>query len=648
MRTLENRFGEKLWKVRRQINALKDEGGAMDTIAKRTNLLLAGMSVIEGAYNELLRFKEIANDYVVRDVVRYDFDLSEEAEAFYKQGAYLIEVFTMKLQGRMYDVIPMQVRTNLLMLTDKMLKISARWHIERMINVFELTAVNRAFPQRKPLLEECIFFADRMNATKMGIEFDDGIMPKVLIFSVQPNAGKSFISNVYSLMASCLHTLYYNESGILRMSNNTANAIGFSNQIKAMIEDEKIADIYPEFKKYFKTGKPTILEKASSEEWKMQGLDPRIRATYFARGRDTAINSIRVFVALIIDDLSDGFDQMNNDEAHQAMYTKFEVDMDSRKDNEDIPTLVVGTMFNEFDVPNTMIKKLEDNDDLVQSDRFKNVRHSRDFKFVVVAVDCFDEHGESRAPRLISTSKLKEKQNSLKPYEFDLVYRQFRASREPRIFEYNNLKTYKQLPSDLKPQRKAVMDPTRKNGADYFSLPVFAERPADGLSYFVDCIYEQKSLGKLNDPTNSFLRKCINFLINNNVAELIIENNTNNTIGMIFDEEFKKKGHNCKITEVYTTKIKGPKSSKTERILQQEPTIVNNIVFPAPSCYPPLHHITQFMTDFTRYDSKLSSQTKKQHDDAPDSVAIYSDKCLYNKNNRYSVVSGISKKSLWR
>lgn len=648
MRRLESGFRERCWKVRRQINGLKGEGGAIETLARRADLLMSGMAEIENAYNEMLRFKESTSEYDVREVVQFDFDLGEEAEAFYKQGLQVVKVFTHKLQGQMYDVIPMNVRTKLLMLNDRMLKISARWHIERMINVFELNAVNRAFPQRKPLLEECIFFADRMNATKMGIEFDDGIMPKTLIFSVQPNAGKSFISNVYSLMSSCLHTLYFNESGILRMSNNTANAIGFSNQIKAMVEDEKIAEIYPEFRKYFKTGKPTILEKASSEEWKMQGLDPRIRATYFARGRDTAINSIRVFVALIIDDLSDGFDQMNNDDAHKAMYTKFEVDMDSRKDNEDIPTLIVGTMFNEFDVPNTLIRKLEDDEDLVQDSKFKNVRHSKDYKVVVIAVDCFDENGESRAPKLISTSKLKEKQNSLKPYEFDLVYRQIRASREPRIFEYSNLRTYDKLPEDCNPQRVAVMDPTRRNGGDFFSMPVFADRKADGLSYFVDCIYEQKSLGKLSDPTNSFLRKCINFIINNNVTKLVIENNTNNTIGMIFDDELKRRGHNCVIEEIYTTRIKGPKSSKTERILQQEPTIVNNIVFPKKSCYPPSHRISEFMTDFTHYDSKLNSQSKKQHDDAPDSVSIYSDKCLYNKANRYSVISGISKSCLWR
>ena len=130
-----------------------------------------------------------------------------------------------------------------------------------------------------------------------------------------------------------------------------------------------------------------------------------------------------------------------------------------------------------------------------------------------------------------------------------------------------------------------------------------------------------------------------------NHFDLYIENNTNNTIGMIFDEEFRKKGHDCKIHEIYTTKIKGPKSSKNQRIMDQEATIVNNIVFPKAGLYPPLHRISQFMNDFTRYDSKLQT---KQHDDAPDSVAMYSDKCIYVKKTRFSQITGLNKSLLWQ
>ncbi len=651
MEALVDNFSSILSKVIKDINGLKKKGSALQTLEDRVDDLLFGMATIQRAKNELLNYKSNNPQFKTQPVIQYDFDLSEYAEKFYSQGREVIEFIASRQNEVAVKLIPRAKKDMLWQHTQEMMYVSARWHIERMIDVFEFDTEpeNRAFPKRKPLLQECIFFADRMNATKMGIEFDDGIMPKTIIFSVQPNGGKSFVANVYSLLSSCLHRIYHNTSGILRMSNNTANAIGFSNQIKSMIENEKIALIYPEFEKYFpKGGKPQILEKSTAEEWKIAGLDPRIRASYFARGRDTAINSIRVFVALIIDDLSDGFDQMNNDEAHQDMTTKFYIDMESRKESENIPSFICGTMFNEYDIQNTMILKAENEVGLLQHPKFRNVRHTPDYSTVVIAVDCFDDKGESYAPRLISTKKLVDKQNSLKPFEFDLVYRQVRSSREPRIFDYANLKTYKELPKTLSGRRIAVLDPTRKNGGDYFSLPVFDFDTEGKDAYFIDCIYEQRSLGKTSDPRNIFLDKVSNFLIKNNVTEFYIENNTSNTIGTLFEEKFKEKNHKCKIFEFYTAKEKGMKN-KLERILHEEATITANIYFPAPSMYPPLHKISQFMTDFTRFDSKLESSNRKQHDDAPDSVALFSKRCLFNRQNRFSTITGsFSLKNLWK
>ena len=114
----------------------------------------------------------------------------------------------------------------------------------------------------------------------------------------------------------------------------------------------------------------------------------------------------------------------------------------------------------------------------------------------------------------------------------------------------------------------------------------------------------------------------------------------------MFEQKFSAMGYYCKIHEVYTSKEKGMKN-KTERILHQEPTIVENIVFPAQGLYPPLHRISRFMTDFTRYDS-VDTSTKKQHDDAPDSIRLYADKHLFNNRNRYSFIEKpFSFKNLW-
>ena len=430
------------------------------------------------------------------------------------------------------------------------------------------------------------------------------------------------------------------------MSNNSSNAEGFADQIKAMIENEKIALIYPEFKHYFSTGKPKILEKSTSGEWKIADLDPRIRASHFARGRDSAINSIRIFVGLVIDDLSDGFDQMSNDEAHQAMTRKYYVDMESRGESDDLPVFILGTMFNEYDIQNTMIKKLEDEEGLRKDKNYRDVRSTPDYSTVVIEVDCYTEDNQSYAPRLISTDKLRQRQNSLKPYEFDLVYRQVRTSREPRIFDYGNLKIYDKVPETLRGNKIAVLDPTRTNGGDFFSLPVFAFDTKDIDPYFIDCIYEQKSLGKLADPTNRFFLRVVKFLIDNNVKEFYIENNTSNTLGTLFEQKFNELGYVCKIFEFFTAKEKG-KMNKLERILYEEPTITANIHFPKSTLYPPLHRISQFMTDFTRFDSKMEGSNRKQHDDAPDSIAIFSKRCLFNRQTRFSSIVGVDKSKIF-
>lgn len=650
MEDLVDRFSEDLDEKIKQINSLNKKSDALETLETRIGQLIYCMGRVDIVAQDFFKFKENHSTFETADAIQYDYKFCDYAERFYAQSLQVVNFIKLNKDNPAIKLISPTIRTQFYRLMERMMHLSARWHIERIINTYEFDSdVDRkAFPSRKPVLSECIFYADRMNATKMGIKFEDKIMPKLIIFAVQPNAGKSFVANVYSLMSTCLHRIYFKTSGVLRMSNNTSNAMGFSNQIKAMIEDERICLIYPELSKYFANpSKPTILEKSTAEEWKLAGLDPRIRASYFARGRETAINSIRVFVALIIDDLSDGFDQMNNDEAHQDMTTKFYVDMQPRRDNENIPILIIGTMFNEFDIQNTIINKLETTVGLVQSKIHRNVRHTPEYEAVVVTVDCFDEKGNSIAPNLISTNQLIETQNSLKAYEFDLVYRQIRSSREPRCFDYGVLKTYKEIPETVSASATAVLDPTRKNGADYFSLPCFKKDPETGLSYFVDCIYEQKSLGKLADPKNIFLMKVIKFLINNNVRELTIENNTSNTIGMIFDEKFKLLGYDCKINEIYTTKEKGSKN-KTERILDQEATIVANIVFPQQGLFPPLDRRTLFMTDFTHYDSKLQTNSKKQHDDAPDSVRIYAQRHLYNTSNRFSKLSGFNKNLIWR
>ena len=637
-------------KLIKQVNSLNKNKDILKTLSDRVDLLLLCMTLIEKCQNHYLEFKQLNKNVNPHDIIGIDFEISQYANRLYGASLKVIEVFIKHAAVLDKYGVSIKKRTDFLALSKKMLVIAARWDIERCINVYEFDMPNesKAFPKRKPLLQDVIFFANRMNATKLGIKYEDGIMPKRIIFAVQPNSGKSFVVNVYSLLSICMHAIYYNTSGILRLSNNGTNACGFSDQIKAMLENEKITEIFPEFKKYFATGKPKILEKSPSDEWKLFDLDPRIRASHFARGRDSAINSVRIFVLLAIDDLSDGFEQMNNDEAHQAMTDKFYVDMKNRKEGGDIPDFIVGTMFNEFDIQNTMINKLEVAGDLITDPKNDNIQYTKDFSCVVIRIDCYDKKGNSIAPDLISTEELKEVQENMKPYQFDLVYRQIRSSREPRIFDWSVLKTYTKLPKTLMNTAVAVLDPTRKSGNDFFSLPVFRLDTESNDYFFTNCIYTQKSLGKVSDPTNSFLRRVVRFIIDNNITKFTLENNTSNTLGAFIEDELKREGYrSCKIEEIFSTSKKG-QETKLQRILSQEATIVNNIRFPHKSILKPQTEIAQFMEHFTRFDSKENVGKKGNPDDAPDSVAMFADKYLFNRANRLASVTGIKKSNLFR
>lgn len=644
--TIDEYF-ERLDDLIRQANALNKNKNTLATLKDRVDLFILCMTIVQKAENDFQEFKVYGKATTER-LITLDYKISDYARRLYGGGQNVITAFT-AYKDRLREASVTDIkRTQFTTLLSTMLAISARWDIESFIRFSELDKeeADKAYPARRPLLKDVIFYANRMNASKLGIHFKDGIEPKRIIFAVQPNAGKSFVVNVYSVLATILHALYYKTSGILRMSNNGSNACGFSSQIKGMIENESITLVYPELKKYFVDHKPKILEKSTLEEWKLADLDPRIRASFFARGRDSAINSLRVFVALEIDDLSDGFDQMNNDEAHQAMTTKYYIDMISRKDKPNIPEFIVGTMFNEFDIPNTLIKELEATGSLIDDPKNANVRYTKDYGTVVIQVDCFDEKGESVAPMLKSTADLKSIQAKLKTYEFDLVYRQIRASREPRPFDWQNLQLYATKEKKLSETAKAVVDPTRKNGNDYFSMPIFKFNETTQRWRLIDIIYEQKSLGKLSDPENAFLLKVCKKLISNNVTNFTIENNTSNTLGAFIEQKLESLGYkSCKIEEIYTAKQRG-QEGKVERIMSQEATITRNIEFPAPQIIKPQTDLAKFMEDLTRFDAKETS-SRKRHDDAPDSLAMFSKKYLFNAKNRYTEIKAISKNSLF-
>ena len=201
-----------------------------------------------------------------------------------------------------------------------------------------------------------------------------------------------------------------------------------------------------------------------------------------------------------------------------------------------------------------------------------------------------------------------------------------------------------ELPESLDKYCLSIMDLTRKNGNDYFANPYLRYNPENGLYYLTDAIFEQKSLGLVNDPKNEFRDKVCNKIYTTNTTELCIENNTSNTTGTLLKERCKELGYkNCKIRERYTSKQYGV-GGKVQRILNMEETIKNYIVFPQKDTIPTGHPLYQFMEQLNNWNSKDTS--RNNHDDAPDVLAMFSEEFIFKKV-RVSVVRGVDKSAIF-
>ena len=260
-------------------------------------------------------------------------------------------------------------------------------------------------------------------------------------------------------------------------------------------------------------------------------------------------------------------------------------------------------------------------------------------------VDIEDENGKSIAPDLYTDEKLEEKKayfiKRKKPYVYNLIYRQKRDSRNPKEFADDTLMHYKwgELPEDLEETSLSMMDLTRRNGNDWFAGPFLRYCPSDGLYYLTDTIFEQKSLGLVDDPKNEFRDQICKKIIANRTVDLCIENNTSNTTGTLLKQRCNDLGYkNCRFREKFTARI-GKSSTKASRILNMAETIKNYIVFPDKNTIPVGNSLYLAMEQLNNWDSK--SNSRENHDDFADALAQFVEEFIFKRAN-LGVIGGFN------
>ena len=534
---------------------------------------------------------------------------------------------------------------------NQMLYISARWNTLQVMKVFDMDRElnKQKVPRRLPLLVEPCFCYDRVLETALGIEHEDGFNPNRGVTCLPPSSGKTYAANCYTNLMIMHFWLRYGESGLIRMTNNGTNAQNYGDQCAKMIEDKAWINVFPELRKYINNkGQLDCWKNRSVEKLLLKDCNPEVSDSIFMFGVEAGINGKRSMLGAVLDDLSNGLDEMDNEERHKMITDKVMSDVMDRSDDDNSPILIQGTMYNQYDTQNSFIDRWE-NKGLKKLKKFKFIRVTPDGKCFTCLVDIENDSGKSIAPDLYTDEKLVEKrayfENRGKPYVYNLIYRQRRDSREPKTFDLQYLNTYNFKENKnakfLDEYSLAMTDTTRKSGNDFFSMPIVRFNKDTGRYRLVDCIFEQKSLGINDDPNNVFAKKVCLKIIESKMTECCVESNTSNTTSALLKDHCAKMGYkSCKFRDRYTSK-KGKSSNKVQRILNMEETIKEYIEVPDPTTLPTGHPLRLFMQYLSNW-SSTEGQKKTNPDDAPDSLAMLAEEFIF-KRQRKGIIKDFGK-----
>lgn len=298
---------------------------------------------------------------------------------------------------------------------------------------------------------------------------------------------------------------------------------------------------------------------------------------------------------LLCDDLVSGIEEALNPERLETLYMKYVSDLKSRR-KLGCKEIHIATRWSVHD-PIGHLQAIY-NDDRA---RF-------------IAVDCYDENGEShfdfKYQKGFSTEYFKEMEQTMDDVTFRCMYRSDPIEREGLLYHPDDVKTYLGgLPAENSGETKepdailAVCD-TKDTGTDYNCLLVVYQY---GLNFYLeDVVYDNGSPYVL-DELNA------NCLVRNNVQIAQFESNKEGSrTGNEVQRLIKEKGGRCTITKKYTT------TNKETKIIVNSDWVKQHIFFKDPSEYEKKSMYGQFMRSVFGY----VTLGKNAHDDSVDALAM--------------------------
>lgn len=336
--------------------------------------------------------------------------------------------------------------------------------------------------------------------------------------------------------------------------------------------------------------------------------------------KDTPVDGGR-FKYRLYDDITRSKDK-GNINMHEKDIEKYQDQWKKRKyDDNNSFEVFSGTTYHIYDFLST-VKRKYGGEEAVQSKVNKYTKFNAKYKSVFVSVPKLDwDTDESTYPHKYTTEEARA--DRLADYNtFMAMDMQEPMPIEGCAFSYDNLQTYKMIPH-IEEEREtescwAMLDPAR-TGANYIAMTICL--PIDDKHYLKDCIFQMKPMEKIY-PT------IISKIEQHHITRLHIEKNTDTSLASLLREKLAERGINyCNITEIYTFK------KKENKIYDNEAAIKASMVFPEFGLYAQGSEMGKFMKYFTSF----SYTERNLYDDSADSIAMYSEKFLQQRDRQNSI-----------
>ena len=392
--------------------------------------------------------------------------------------------------------------------------------------------------------------------------------------------------------------------------------------IKQQMLRPKYAKIFPYYAQ-FDCNEDKMFEINNAKEGELLIRGANTLCNFKIASKDTAIDGTR-FKWRFYDDVTRSKDK-HNALQHAKDNELYHDDWTKRRYTEfDDYEIFSGTAYSPYDLICT--QKERKGSDMAVVCPFRYCTVNKDTATMFVKIPKLDyETDESTLPEKYTTfSARQERERDAET--FFAMEQQEPVPPSGLPFDWKKIKTYTELPAkaDSGGQRsnvcRAVLDPAR-TGSDNLSLGVHSK--CGDLEYLVSCFYKKTPLdGKMEDGRTA-LEHCCDMIIEKNVVHLTVETNTVSNIKKQIEDILFSRGYRaCQIEEVYSTQ------KKSDKIFDNQSTILEYIVFPHKSLYGASSMMGQYMKNITTWHAKT-----KDNDDSIDTEAMFSNSYIRNNIN---------------